>query len=254
MTSTQKKSSRPFLTAQWRHLAILNFPIDPDVLQADVPAGTELDYFAGKTYVSIVGFMFLDARVYGFPIPLHCRFEEVNLRFYVRRHCGNELRRGVVFIKEISPRLVIEKAAKLFYDENYMTLPMQHEIHQANGNGSANVSVVYRWRDEGRWYAVQVHAETDAQLPEAGSREEFIAEHYWGYSARGDNSTLEYRVEHPPWKIQQGIEAQYDCNVSRIYGSRFAEALSQAPEFSFLMEGSAVKVFRPEKIATQNSD
>ena len=75
----------PFLTAEWRYLAMLNYVADPKVLAPLVPAGTELDFDGGETFVSIVGFLFLDTRVMGVPIPFHRDFEELNLRFYVRR-------------------------------------------------------------------------------------------------------------------------------------------------------------------------
>ena len=93
----------PFLTAEWRSLAMLNYEIDPAALAPFVPAGTELDQWQGKTYVSMVGFMFLNTRVMGISIPFHANFEEVNLRFYVRRQAPDGTRRGVVFIKETRP-------------------------------------------------------------------------------------------------------------------------------------------------------
>ena len=44
-------------------------------------------------YVSLVGFRFLNTRVLGVSIPFHRDFDEVNLRFYVRRNIGSEVRR-----------------------------------------------------------------------------------------------------------------------------------------------------------------
>ena len=35
--------------------------------------------------MSVVGFMFADTRIRGIAIPFHRTFEEVNLRFYVKR-------------------------------------------------------------------------------------------------------------------------------------------------------------------------
>jgi hypothetical protein len=94
-----------FLTADWRHLAMLNYEINPNVLQRFVPTGTELDQWKGKTFVSIVGFLFLNTRIRGIAIPFHSNFEEVNLRFYVRRYTKEGWRRGVVFIKELVPHM-----------------------------------------------------------------------------------------------------------------------------------------------------
>src|SRR6266853_4911734 len=109
---------RRFLTAEWRSLAMLNFEIDPAVLRPHVPRGTELDSWGGVGYVSVVGFLFLKTRVLGAPIPGHRNFEEVNLRFYVRRKADGTWRRGVVFIKELVPRRAIAFVARTVYSEN----------------------------------------------------------------------------------------------------------------------------------------
>jgi uncharacterized protein YqjF (DUF2071 family) len=74
-----------FLNAEWRKLAIANYVIDPATLANYLPAGTELDLWEGKYYVSLVGFMFKNTKLLGIKIPFHVNFEEVNLRFYVKR-------------------------------------------------------------------------------------------------------------------------------------------------------------------------
>ena len=102
-----------FLTAEWRHLAMLNYEIDPAILAPYVPAGTELDFWNGKTFVSLVGFLFQKTRVRGIPIPFHRHFEEINLRFYVRRKADDGWRRAVVFIREFVPRLAIAYVARI---------------------------------------------------------------------------------------------------------------------------------------------
>src|SRR5262245_675017 len=113
MTATAARPARaaapgkPFLTADWRHLAMLNYRVDPDVLAPYVPRGTELDTWDGEHYASLVGLLFADTRVRGFAIPSHRTFQEVNLRFYVRREAGSEVRRGVVFVRELVPKKLI---------------------------------------------------------------------------------------------------------------------------------------------------
>src|SRR6266850_1391491 len=120
--------ARVFLTAEWRNVAMLNYAIDPALVQHLVPRGVELDFFAGKTYVSLVGFMFLRTRVLGRRVPFHQDFEEVNLRFYVRRQVSGGTRRGVVFIREIVPKRAVAAVARLVFNENYVCLPMVHKI------------------------------------------------------------------------------------------------------------------------------
>ena len=106
-----------FLTAEWRYLALLNYAVDPSLLAHLVPRGTELDEFEGKTYMSLVGFRFERTRLRGIWIPFHSDFDEVNLRFYVRRTVAGEVRRGVVFVREIVPRWAIAKVAQVCFGE-----------------------------------------------------------------------------------------------------------------------------------------
>ena len=102
---------------------MLNYVVDPALIERLVPVGTEIDYENGETFVSIVGFLFLDTRLLGVPIPLHRDFEEVNLRFYMRRKSADNWRRGVVFIRELVPRRAIALVARAFYGERYVAPP-----------------------------------------------------------------------------------------------------------------------------------
>ena len=119
---------------------MLNYEIDPAVLATRIPAGCELDFWCGRAFVSVVGFQFLDTRVLGVPIPFHRHFEEVNLRFYVRRVVEGVWRRGVVFIEEFVPRWAIAFVARRLYGENYRALPMRHSVGSAIGSASTTES------------------------------------------------------------------------------------------------------------------
>ena len=107
-----------FLTARWQHIVLANYAVDQKILQEYIPSGTELDSLEGETYVSLVGFLFAGTRIMGVSIPFHGLFEEVNLRFYVRRKVEGEWRRGVVFIKELVPKWAVTKVARWVYHEN----------------------------------------------------------------------------------------------------------------------------------------
>ena len=234
-----------FLTAEWRHLAMLNYEIDPAVLAPWVPRGTALDLWDGRTLVSVVGFRFLKTRVLGLAIPFHRDFEEVNLRFYVRRRHPEGDRRGVVFVREIVPRLAVAMVANLIYHERYVALPTRSRIALAPGRGG---SVEYGWRLSGRWNGLSVGCAGDPAPLVPGSEAEFITEHYWGYAAQADGGTVEYRVEHPPWRVWPAIGPALDCDVERLYGPQFTEALSRPPASAFLAEGSPVVVRRGARI------
>src|ERR1019366_2269892 len=118
----------PFLPAAWHNLAMINYEVEAAVLQPYVPAWTTLDSWQGQYFASLVGFQFLNTKVLGLPIPFHRNFEEVNLRFYVRREVGGEVRRGVVFIRELVPRQAIALVARAIYNEPYLALPMRHTV------------------------------------------------------------------------------------------------------------------------------
>src|SRR3989442_11688234 len=118
-----------FLWAEWRDLVMLNYEVDPRSLDKSVPCGTVLDSFLGKTYVSLVGFRFCRTKLFGsLAVPLHSDFDEVNLRFYVRRKEGDENRRGVVFIAEIVPKQAVATVARLLYGGNYVCLAIKHPL------------------------------------------------------------------------------------------------------------------------------
>ena len=231
-----------FLTAEWRHLAMLNYEIDPAILAPYVPAGTELDFWNGKTFVSLVGFLFQKTRVCGIPIPFHRHFEEINLRFYVRRRADDGWRRAVVFIKEIVPRLAIAFVARAIYNEPYQALSTSHLIENLPGRPEDIKSVAYFWRFKGRENFLKLATRGSAQALIEGSQQEFITEHYWGYTAQRDGSTLEYRVEHPRWRVWNSETAELSCDVAALYGQQFSSVLERQPSSAFLAEGSAVKV------------
>lgn len=233
-----------FLTARWKHLAMANYEVDPERLRALVPAGTELDLRDGRCLVSVVGFLFLDTRVRGVAVPFHRDFEEVNLRFYVRRVVDGAVRRGVVFVKEIVPRRALAWVANALYNEKYVALPMVHEDRIAE----AARTLSYGWKHRGRWSHLRVVVEGGAYLPIEDSEEAFITEHYWGYAAQRDGTTLEYEVEHPRWKVWRTAEAELSCDVAGLYGAGFAPFLGGPPRSCFVADGSAVLVRRGRRL------
>jgi uncharacterized protein YqjF (DUF2071 family) len=238
------EGGRVFLTAEWRWLALLNYEVDPKLLAPRVPAGTELDHFDGRTFVSLVGFRFLSTRVCGVPVPFHRNFEEVNLRFYVRRREAGTVKRGVVFIQELVPRRAIAAVARWVYHENYRCLPMTHQIEPL-GDG---LSVHYTWRYEERTNSLGVTATGSPRSIAEGSEEQFIAEHYWGYCRQPDGSTLEYHVDHSPWRVWDTTQARFSGDAGALYGAEFGAVLNKPPVSAFLAEGSEVKVYRGRRL------
>ena len=237
-----------FLTAEWRDLVMVNFEIEPEILAPRVPAGCELDFHDGRTFVSLVAFKFLKTRVWGLPIPWHRHFEEVNLRFYVRAKVDGTWRRGVVFVKEIVPRWAIAFAARTFYQENYVSLPMRHS---GDTSEPGSCLLEYAWRRRGTWEQVKASIEGTAQTPESGSEPSFIAEHYWGYCSQRNGSTVEYQVEHPPWRIWPVESWSMNLETASLYGAEFVETMQDRFSSAFVADGSPVTVRRGRRLCAE---
>jgi uncharacterized protein len=226
-----------FLTAEWRKLAIANYLVDKNVLQKYLPYKTELDTWNGDCYVSLVGFMFLNTKLRGWRIPFHQNFEEVNLRFYVRYNDNGVWKRGVTFIKEIVPKHALTFVANNIYKEKYETMPMKH-TWLLNDN---TIDVEYKWK-KGNWHSFKI----EANLPELplvlNSKEEFITEHFWGYTHIGLNLCSEYEVQHPRWAVYDVVDYTIDVDFEKIYGKEFSFLNNINPKSVMLAEGSDIIV------------
>ncbi|MGB6719961.1 MAG: DUF2071 domain-containing protein [Terracidiphilus sp.] len=223
------------------NVLMLNYAADPPLLRPFVPAGTELDLFEGRAYVSLVGFEFNRTRVFRIPAPFHRSFEEVNLRFYVRRAA----RRGVVFIRELVPRSAVAAIARAAFGENYSTVTMSHRVY-ARPDGE--IEVEYSWGSGPQRCSMQIKSGGQGILPADGSLGQFITEHYWGYSARSGGRCLEYEVQHPRWLVREGKSAEFSGDPASFYGIEFAKVLKRPPDSAFLAEGSPVTVFKGTEI------
>lgn len=229
--------ARTFLEAEWRKLAMANYAVDPSLLKKYLPYKTELDLWNNTCYVSLVGFMFLNTRLLRFKIPFHANFEEVNLRFYVRYLDDGEWKRGVVFIKEIVPKPALTFVANTIYKEKYETMPMRHSWTTTEDR----LVVEYAWKKKS-WNSLKVTAESKSALVQKDSEEEFITEHYWGYTQLSPTKTSEYGVEHPTWQVYQAIDSQIDVDFGDVYGNDFAFLKNEKPQSVFLAEGSEIVV------------
>lgn len=242
---------RRFLTAHWDSLILLNYACPPGLLAPLVPAGTVLDEWNGQSLVSLVGFLFRDTKLLGVPIPFHRTFEEVNLRFYVRRRRPDgENVRAVVFIRELVPRIAIATVARSIYNEPYIAVPMAHRLALDPSSGG---SATYSWRYKGAPFAMSAAVSGAAQQLEPGSEAEFITEHYWGYTRQRDGGTLEYKVEHPSWRVWQDVDAKFTGSAAALYGEAFGALLTERAQSAFVAVGSPVAVRKGTRISDSAS-
>jgi uncharacterized protein len=216
-----------------------NYAVDPSVLQPYLPKGVELDFYNNKAYVSLVGFMFKKTSLFNIPIPFFGTFEEINLRFYVKRTEKGKVKRGVVFINETVPYKSVAWLANKLYKEHYIAIPTKNLITAE----ASSKRVKYEWKIKGKWNHVEVRTglEKEPMLP--GSIEEFIFEHYYGYTKIDSQLSQEYRVNHPRWLVHIVNDYSVNCDFKAMYGNDFAFLQNCQPDSVLLAEGSKVTVY-----------
>jgi uncharacterized protein YqjF (DUF2071 family) len=224
---------------------MLNYEVEPSLLNRYVPRGTTLDSFNGRTYISLVGFRFCQTKLLGyFPVPFHSDFDEVNLRFYVRRKEGGDDRRGVVFIAEVVPKRAIAATARMVYGENYRCFPMRHQIATEKLDKKAE----YQCQVGGHWCTLSAQTAGLPARPREGSLEQFITEHYWGYSNQRAGGCTEYHVSHVPWQVWATTKAGFEGDARALYGCELATVLRRSPDCAFVADGSPVIVFMSKRV------
>jgi uncharacterized protein YqjF (DUF2071 family) len=186
-----------FLDAGWENLAMANYAVDPDVISPFLPNGVELEFHKNKTYVSLVGFMFTNTKIFKIPIPCPGTFEEINLRFYVKRTDKNEVKRGVVFINETIPYKPVARIANRLYKEHYIAIPARHNWNINN----SRKQIKYEWKVNNTWNSLYINALAERKTMIPGSIEEYIFEHHYGYTKINNNVSQEYKINHPSWEV-----------------------------------------------------
>lgn len=228
-----------FLKAKWENIIMANYEIDPKLLIPYLPNGVSLDLFNGKAYVSLVGFMFKNTKLFNVPIPFFGSFEEINLRFYVIRKEGNILKRGVVFINETIPYQLVAWVANKLYNEHYTVVPTKHELSSNN----KTKQIKFEWLLQKKWNTIAVDYESKTESMKTGSLEKFIYEHYYGYTKINDLKTEEYQLRHPRWKIHKVTDYKIDCDFEAMYGKSFSILSQTQPSEVFIAEGSDVAIY-----------
>lgn len=217
------------------------YELDEKVLQKYIPHGCELDLFEGRALVSIVAFCFRKTKLLGVPMPLYRDFPEINLRFYVRKRDGEGWKRGVVFIKEIIPHRLPAFLARTLFSENFVVMPVEHEL-----NGQ---EIEYQWGDDNHIWGQFV--DEDIKELEEGTEEHFIGENYWAFKKINETLTLEFEVEHEPWKARELDEIEVKIDFAKLYGEEIAAAIEKyggKPRNVFYLDGNNVGVTFPRKL------
>jgi uncharacterized protein len=120
--------------------------------------------------------------------------------------------------------------------------------HRLSLNDGSLISTEYAWRVDTEWATLHAAVRGVSRTLEPGSEEEFITHHHWGYTRQRDGTTIEYRVDHPDWRVWETSAAAVDGDVAEIYGESFAEIVRSKPHSAFVADGSAVAVYFPTRL------
>ncbi len=236
--------ARPFLTADWRDVVLVNYRVDPALLRPYVPPGSVLDTpdaAPGRHLVSLVAFTFANTRVHGIPVPGAGRFGEVNVRFYVRRASM----RAAVFVREFVPVPVIAFGARALYRQPYYLARIRHEVER--GPEAIVATTAFARGDiRGR---IRVVADSQSSIPDPASEEHFLKEHYWGFDRGWSGATFRYRVDHPVWRTHEVRDAEFSLDPGMLIGGRWATVDWDAALHSVLLaDGSRAVVWGAEPL------
>ncbi|MCA9779388.1 MAG: DUF2071 domain-containing protein [Candidatus Eremiobacteraeota bacterium] len=242
MTKAMRGMKGPMMTGAWKDLLVASYEVPKEALQPYLPEGVELDSWNGKHYMSLVALQCQDIQGLGVKVPGGDNFEQVNLRFYTKRDTPEGEKKGVVFIKQVVPSQVVAFAGKSLVNEAMITAPMSHRVPQ----GSSEGEVSYRWDVDGSVSEMSADRVGQPKSLVEGSQEEFLLENYNGFSVQRDGQTIEYKVEHPPWKTYEAANPVIDVDAEGLYGKELAKYLSGPPSSVIIVDGSSTAVFPPK--------
>ncbi len=232
------------ISCEWRKLAFANYIVSPDILQKYLPPHTEIDFFNGNCFVSLVGFQFKNVEVAGIKIPFYDNFEEVNLRFYVKRYDKRKWRHGTVFISEIADKKALKLLANSFLHEKYQTMPMKHSEKET----AENLEFQYQWKFKDDWQHIKMNTEKIAHPVARETETAFLIHKLWGYGKHNDTETNEYSISHPLWQVYDVKNFVIKTDFAFLFGTEFSHLTGKLPHSVILAEGSQVKVNSPEKL------
>jgi len=193
-----------------------------------------------------VGFQFCRTELLGrFPIPFHSDFDEVNLRFYVQRKRQRGTERSCIHCRGCAQSCDCDHRSGALRRELCVSSDATQDCNEWSEN-----TVEYQLRLDRQW--CRIFAQT-ADLPKPapeGSLEQFITEHYWGYSTQRSSASLEYHVSHDPWKVWAARGAGFEGEVSTLYGKDLGAVPQRHPDSTFVADGSPVVVFKGDRLQT----
>lgn len=236
---------KQLFSTEWKKVALANYLVPPEVVEKYLPKHTKLDFFNGNCYVSLVGYRYTKIKVADVKVPLIPDFEEIDLRFYVKRFDGAGWRKGTVAISRTLKAPGLNKLGSLFQG-NLSSMPTSEDIEETDHT----LDVKYSWQFENDWKYLRVKSSKLASPLQKDSESEFLLERPYVYQQFGDDHTQEIGLQHASWHTYPVEEYSINVDFSKQFDPVFSILNSATPQSVILAEGSVVEIQKGQKISS----
>ncbi|MEF8851503.1 MAG: DUF2071 domain-containing protein [Haloarculaceae archaeon] len=191
----------------WRHVLFANWPVEPAVVDAHLPAGLDVDTYDGDAWLSVVPFTNVAVRPEGVPAGLGFALPELNLRTYVRH--GDET--GVYFFSLDADGLLGVTGARVFHHLPYYYA----DISLSVVDGAVSFTSVRRHPGaRPNDFAATYEPVGEQWRSDPGSLEAFLTERYRYYTETPDGELRYARIQHPRWPLS---DADVDIRRNEVF-------------------------------------
>ncbi len=235
-------SGKPMTSVVHANATALNFTIDPKILAPSIPASLTLDYYKGDCFVSLVCMEIRKLPLLG--LPLIPKFCELSLRCFVSQRSDSN-RRGVLYLKTYGSSKLGCWALHNLVPHEYQLLNIKSNSRGYGDNQAPEID--YQWKVEGNDNRVRIKGRDPITKRQPGTKVGFILDHLSRYQV-SHGSTFYYDIDRPKWVLWDAAQANFTCDVRRLFGKQFVRPLAARPVSVFIAAGSKVTLRRPAKV------
>jgi uncharacterized protein YqjF (DUF2071 family) len=211
------------MTQTWHDLLFAHWPVDPRLLQEQVPAGLPIDRFDGHAWIGIVPFRITNLAPRGVPsIPFVSAFPELNVRTYVTL----DGKPGVYFFSLDAGSSLAVAGARTLFGLPYFSATMQVEIEGDTVRYSSHRDTKLPMSA----FEATYRPMGPVQPPVSGTIEHFLTERYCLYTVDDSYHARRLQIHHPRWPLQA---AHADIRVNTMADAAGIRLPSMAPLLHF---------------------
>lgn len=217
------------MTCEWKDLIIASYEIDKKILEPYLPSHTDVDLYKGKAIISLVAFTFSRSKFFGFHVPFHQNFAQINFRFYAKSNIDGT--KGVVFLKEFAPKPLIAFIGNKIYNEPYY----YKSIKSIRKKKKDELSTTYMYKN----LKAIAHSKLEKEDLVKGTLKHFIVDRYTAFIKNKKRKTVKYKINHKPWKTLKAHELFVDDRLLKLLPKKFKNMKHIS---TYLVDGSSVSV------------